>query len=116
MSFDRGQVVLIPFPFSDLASEKRRPVLLLTATDAFGDFVGVALTTRGHHPRSVALGRGDFNGEPLPKPTWARADKVFSLSARRVVKSVASVTPAAIDRVLTVLCDSVGHGTRTAAG
>ena len=34
-----SDIVLIPFPFSDLSHQKRRPVLLFTAPDTFGDFL-----------------------------------------------------------------------------
>jgi len=37
--FDAGDLVLLPFPFSDLTSAKCRPVLMLTAPDAQGDFL-----------------------------------------------------------------------------
>ena len=109
MNFEPGTVVLLPFPFSDLQSEKRRPVLLLSAPDGFGDFVGIALTSRGHHPNSVLLGSEDFVGVPLPKQTWARADKVFSLSVKRVTKQVARLNAEAVQRVRESLCQHVGH-------
>jgi mRNA interferase MazF len=44
--FEAGDLVLLPFPFSDLTSMKRRPVLLLTAPDAHGDFVACPVTSR----------------------------------------------------------------------
>lgn len=109
MDFERGSIVLLPFPFSDLSSEKRRPVLLISVPDTFGDFVGVALTSRGHHSNSVALHSGDFDGAALPKPTWARADKVFSLSTKRVIKVVTRVNASALERILQSLCDHVAH-------
>lgn len=31
--FERGDLLLVPFPFSDLSAAKRRPVLALTAPD-----------------------------------------------------------------------------------
>ena len=109
MDFEPGAIVLLPFPFSDLRTEKRRPVLLRSAPDGFGDFVGVALTSRGHHPNSVLLNPEDFAGAPLPRQTWARADKVFSLSVKRVTKQVARLNAAAVRRVRQSLCLHVGH-------
>ncbi len=34
--FERGDLLLVPFPFSDLSATKRRPVLALTAPDEYG--------------------------------------------------------------------------------
>ena len=42
--FERGDLVLIPFPFSDLSAAKKRPVLLLTSPDAYGDFIARSTT------------------------------------------------------------------------
>ena len=40
-----GSLVVLPFPFSDLRATKRRPVLLLTAPDGYGDFLAMAVTS-----------------------------------------------------------------------
>ena len=40
-----GEIVGLPFPFSDLTSKKRRPVLVLTQADYRGDFMGLAVTS-----------------------------------------------------------------------
>jgi mRNA interferase MazF len=34
-----GDLVLIPFPYSDLEAAKKRPVLALTTPDRHGDFI-----------------------------------------------------------------------------
>ncbi len=44
--FERGDLVLIPFPFSDLSASKKRPVLLVSRPDGYGDFVALAVTSR----------------------------------------------------------------------
>jgi mRNA interferase MazF len=38
---ERGDLLLVPFPFSDLSATKRRPVLALTASDSYGDFIAL---------------------------------------------------------------------------
>jgi len=44
--FERGDLVLISFPFSDLLAAKKRPVLMLTRPTAHGDFIALAVTSR----------------------------------------------------------------------
>ena len=40
-----GDVVLLPFPFTDLSATKKRPVLLLSDEDSLGDFLALAVTS-----------------------------------------------------------------------
>ena len=37
-----GDLVFIPFPYSDLSSSKKRPVLVLATPDKRGDFIVLA--------------------------------------------------------------------------
>jgi mRNA interferase MazF len=56
----RSDIVQIPFPFSDLTQQKRRPVMLLTSPDTFGDFLAVAITSQAGHDDAVALQENDI--------------------------------------------------------
>ena len=39
MTCKPGELVGIPFPYSDLTTRKKRPVLVLTSPDRHGDFI-----------------------------------------------------------------------------
>jgi len=39
MDYKKGDILFIRFPFSDLKKAKKRPVLLISDSNDFGDFV-----------------------------------------------------------------------------
>ena len=41
-----SEIVLLPFPFSDLSSTKLRPVLVLLASNLQGDFLAAQVTSQ----------------------------------------------------------------------
>src|SRR5437867_5343585 len=77
--YKRGEIVLVPFPFTDLSSSKRRPALVVSS-DWFNssnqDLVLVAITSQiGYDPRSVLLDEADFVGGKLPKRSMVKLAK-----------------------------------------
>jgi mRNA interferase MazF len=90
-TFDCGDVLLIPVPFSDLTSAKQRPVVVITPksyTEASGgDFIAVGVTSnplaRAH---SLGLTNEDLAEGELPKASRVRVDKIFNLNCDQVRK------------------------------
>jgi mRNA interferase MazF len=62
-------LVLIPFPFTDLSSYKKRFVLVLTAPDRHGDFLALAVTTVPQSEPAISLTSVDIVDGTLPKPS-----------------------------------------------
>jgi mRNA interferase MazF len=110
--FDRGDLVLIPFPFSDLSAAKRRPVLLLTRPDAYVDFVALAVTSRPQTDHGVVLDPVDLVQGSLPLASWIRTDRVVTLNATLIVKAFGRVSEAVIAAALARLCAVVGYELR----
>ena len=52
MTLSPSDVVMSPFPYTDLKTSKRRLVLVLRAADEYGDFLGVFLSRAIRRKRS----------------------------------------------------------------
>ncbi len=102
-------LVLIPFPYADLGSSKKRPVLVLTNPDRHGDFIALAVTTAPHPEPAIPLTSADITDGSLPKPSWIRVDKVFTLSEQSIIKHVGKIKGERVENALQRLCGIVGY-------
>jgi len=108
--FERGDLVLIPFPFSDLSATKKRPVLILTRPDAYGDFIALAVTSRPQSDHVIALTATDLVQGNLPLASWIRTDRIVTLNADMVIKSFGRASESVVATALARLCTYVGQG------
>jgi mRNA interferase MazF len=107
---ERGDLVLIPFPFTDLSASKRRPVLALTPQDRFGDFVALPVTSRPQLEHGLALTTADMMSGSLPAPSWIRTNRVVTLNATLVVKSVGRISEQAVSVAVERFCAYIRRG------
>ena len=108
MSLQAADIVLLPFPFTDLSSQKRRPALILRAPDALGDFVALAITSRPQYEASIAFSQSDIAGGTLPKPSWIRVDKPYTFNASIVVAHFGRLTAEKFQQVREQSCAQLG--------
>lgn len=99
-----GELLLIPFPFTDYSSAKRRPVLALTNSDAYGDFIALPVTSRPQHDHSLAINPGDLIEGVLPAPSWIRINRIVTLNENLVVKRVGRLTTDAVAAAIDCFC------------
>lgn len=107
--FERGALLVVPFPFTDLSAAKRRPVLALTAPDSYGDFIALPVTSRPQAEYGTALAPADLLHGLLPAPSWIRTDRIVTLNATLVVKSIGQVSGRAVDAAVERFCARIGY-------
>jgi mRNA interferase MazF len=92
---NQGDIVLIPIPFSDLTSQKRRPVLILSNNDynqRYQDVIVVAITSNVVDREYQVIITNEEMAEGELKVTSAvRADKIYTLSQSIIVKKFGKV-------------------------
>ena len=81
--YERGAVVLVPFPFTDLSGSKRRPALVVSHESFHGeDLILCAITSQVPERLSeqeILLEAGDMVKEQLPKRSVIKAGKLFTM-------------------------------------
>src|SRR5438876_9663482 len=107
-----GEVVLVPFPFSNLSLSKVRPAVCL-ADAGRGDWVLCQITSSPYgDPVAVPLNNPDFASGGLLVASVARPGKLFTANAALIVRSVGRLNDPPFQRVL----DAVITLLRPAAG
>lgn len=77
-TFVRGDVVVVPFPFSDLTQAKRRPALVV-ATLAGEDVILCQITSQSTRDTySISLVSSDFESGNLQKNSNIRPNRLFT--------------------------------------
>jgi mRNA interferase MazF len=107
--FERGDLLLVPFPFSDLSAAKRRPVLVLTVPDGYGDFIALAVTSRPQAEHGMPLTSADLQRGTLPVPSWIRTDRIVTLNTSLVLKSFGRVSDEIVARAVKEFCTRIGY-------
>jgi mRNA interferase MazF len=107
--FERGDLLLVPFPFSDLSATKRRPVLALTGPDSYGDFIALPVTSRPQAEYGLPLTSTCMARGVLPAPSWIRIDRIVTLNASLVVKTIGRVTDEVLSEAVQRFCAHVGY-------
>jgi mRNA interferase MazF len=87
----RGEVVIVPFPYSNFAVTKNRPALILI--DLPGpDAVLAAITSTGNDPNAVALDARDFQTGKLDHPSFIHPTKLFTFQKNVIGKVAGKIT------------------------
>ena len=93
--YRQGEILIIPVPFTDLTSQKKRPVLVLSNNDynsMVEDVIVAAITSNiDNKPYVVPLTNKDLASGVLNVNSCIRADKIYTLSQNIIIKSFAEV-------------------------
>jgi mRNA interferase MazF len=87
-AFRAGDVIVVPFPYSDRLAQKRRPALVVSNDDllALGLIWAVMITSakNSSHPSDYAL--NDLARAGLSAPSVVRPSKIACLEPSRVLR------------------------------
>lgn len=98
--FIKGDVVVIPFPFSDLSQNKRRPALVV-ATMAGNDLILCQITSKNvNDDFSVDLKESDFVKGSLQVESNIRPNKIFTADKNIILYKVGQLKTSKLTQVI----------------
>jgi len=105
-----GQVVVIPFPFSDLSQKKLRPALLL-ADAGRGDWIACQITSNPYaDTRAITLTDSEFAVGGLQRVSYLRPGKLFTCHESLPVNTVGALNKAALQLARTAVIQMIQGG------
>ncbi len=103
MNVQQKEIVLLPYPFSDLEGKKVRPALIVS-NDIFNkksdDCVMVPMTSViKDEPYSIIIYQENLSSGKLLKTSRVRADKIFNAEKGLIIMKIGIVNDKTFDKI-----------------
>lgn len=91
-----GQIVLTPFPYTDLTGAKLRPVLMLRKASRFDDWLVCMVSSQVHQADAgldemISFSDADFVGSGLKAPSVFRLSRLAVLDGALLLGSIGEI-------------------------
>lgn len=93
--YEQGEILIIPFPFSDLSSIKQRPVVVLSNNKDIAlseDIIVCGITSQlKEKNHSITIDNTNLEKGTIPKISNIRVDKLFTVHKESIIKKLAKL-------------------------
>lgn len=101
--YKQREIVLVPFPYSDLSSSKRRPVLIVSNNvfnNEFPDVLVCVITSNLFlDSYSIKLENADLEIGILPESSVIKTHKLFTIEKTKIIKKFSVVKSDYFDQI-----------------
>jgi mRNA interferase MazF len=103
--FVKGDIVVLPFPFSDLTQTKRRPALVINQLDG-NDLILCAITSQIKLDRyAVFIENNDFASGSLNRTSYVRVNRLFTAENKIIAYKVGHLKANKITEIMNKLIE-----------
>jgi mRNA interferase MazF len=101
--FEQCDIVLVPFPFTDLTTTKQRPALVISKTaynQKTEDIITCGITSNlQNSDYSVLLDNENLTTGSIPMKSRIKIDKIFTLKQSLINKKLAKIDATTFEKV-----------------
>ena len=90
--FIKGDIVVVPFPFSDLSGQKRCPALVLANSQGNNLILCRITTSLNRDIYAISLEKSDFEWGLFPEDSYSiRTNKLFTAKSKIIVRKAGAL-------------------------
>ncbi len=105
--FIKGDIVVLPFPFSNLSSSKKRPAVILS-TPQGDDYIMLQITSQNVKDNyAVPLLQSDFTSGSLQQNSNIRPNKIFTLDKNLILYKAGHINDSKLNECVEKLCSLI---------
>lgn len=109
--FVKGDVIVLPFPFSDLSAAKKRPALIVAPLQTHSDVILCMITSKNTKDASaISITEKDFANGRLPHDSNIRPNRLFTADTNIILRTTGRLSPEKIDEVVTEIVRIISNG------
>ena len=103
--FIKGDIVVVPFPFSDLTRAKRRPALVIAELEG-DDLILCQITSQQLKDRyAVSIDEGDFETGILRQGSNVRPNRIFTADRHIIMYAISHLKYSKVNEVIQRIVD-----------
>ena len=100
----KGDVIAVPFPFSDLSAAKKRPALVLCELK-YNDFILCQITSKmKNDDYGISLEEKDFDEGTLKQASFIRPNRIFTAHQSIILYKVGSIRVTKLNETIEKVC------------
>ena len=104
-TFVKGDVVVVPFPFSDLSNSKKRPALVLTNLEG-DDLILSQITSQNiFDSYSISIETADIENGSLNRESNVRPNKIFTADKNIILYKIGNLNNERMEEVINMIIE-----------
>ena len=100
--FIKGDIVVVPFPFSDLTQSKRRPALVITVLEGDDIILCQITSQRVKDKYAVLIDDNDFSDGSLKQPSNIRPNRIFTADKNIILYRIGHLKPEKMNKIMCI--------------
>lgn len=102
--YEQREIVLIPFPYSDLTGFKKRPALIISNSklNKTEDRICCLITSQ-KTKEGILIDKKSIEQGNLPFKSWAKPHRVFTINRNIIIKEICKIDSELHNRIISEL-------------